>query len=129
MSLLFKNNKNVADEVLMIRLEEGDQRAFNELYNRYANPMLYYFMRMLKKDKEKAEDFVHDLFAKIIKQPASFDPSRSFKTWFYSVANNMCKNEYKKMQVRSGIHNGLDEIFSVASSGVGLDIKVHEKQF
>ncbi len=129
MSFLFKNSKYLTDEVLMTQIEKGDQQAFNELYKRYSNAMLYYFMRMLKKDKEKAEDFVHDLFAKVIKNPASFDASRSFKTWFYSVANNMCKNEYKKMQVRAGVHNGLDESFAVASPVMSADTKVYQKQF
>lgn len=129
MNTLFRNNKARTDEELMLRIERGEQSAFNDLYQRYAQNMLYYFMRMLKKDKEKAEDFVHDLFAKIIKNPSAFDATRSFKTWFYSVANNMCKNEYKKMQVREGIHNGLDESFAIASTNIPLDVQVHEKQF
>ena len=58
------------------------------------------------KDREKAEDFVHDLFTKLIKNPDSFDTSRSFKTWIFSVANNMTINEYKKQAVRSVVTSG-----------------------
>jgi RNA polymerase sigma-70 factor (ECF subfamily) len=65
------------------------------------------------KDKEKAEDFVHDLFAKIINKPESFDVTRAFKTWVYSVANNMVKNEYKKQEVRKNTSNGLDNTYAV----------------
>jgi len=39
--------------------------------------------------------------------------TRSFKTWLYSVANNMCKNEYKKQEVRRGTSNGLDNHFAL----------------
>jgi RNA polymerase sigma-70 factor (ECF subfamily) len=55
---------------------------------------------MLWRDKEKAEDFVQDFFMKLIRQPESFDTKRKFSTWMYSVAHNMCKNEYRKMEIR-----------------------------
>lgn len=93
--------KKVADEVLMQRLAVGDKRAFSEIYDRYATLLFNYFHRMLWHDKEKAEDFMHDLFTKIIEKPESFDITKSFKTWFYSVANNMCKNEFKKQEIRN----------------------------
>ncbi|MFM7770593.1 MAG: RNA polymerase sigma factor, partial [Bacteroidota bacterium] len=28
-------------------------------------------------------------------------PNKSFKTWLYSIANNQCKNDFAKMQVRN----------------------------
>jgi RNA polymerase sigma-70 factor (ECF subfamily) len=93
------------DEELIVLLSKGNRMAFDEIYARYANALGRYFVRMLWKDKEKAEDFVHDLFAKLIQNPSLFDTSRNFKTWVYSVANNMCKNEYKKQEVRKNTQN------------------------
>lgn len=111
---LFKaQHKKMNDEALMQAIANGDKFAFDEIYHRYASPLLGYFMRLLWRDREKAEDFVHDIFAKIINKPESFDVTRSFKTWLYSVANNMCKNEYKKQEVRRGTSNGLDNHFSL----------------
>ena len=55
---------------------------------------------MLWKDREKAQDFMHDLFTKIVNRPDLYDASRNFKTWLYSIANNMCKNEYRKQKIR-----------------------------
>ena len=100
MRLIKPRYQEMTDESLMIAVSKGDQRAFDEIYQRYSSPLLGFFIRMLWKDREKAEDFVHDIFAKIIRKPELFDPKRSFKTWVYSVANNMCKNEYKKQEVR-----------------------------
>ncbi|MFN5417012.1 MAG: RNA polymerase sigma factor [Flavobacteriia bacterium] len=102
-----------SDEELMAFMSKGDKLAFDELYKRYAKPMLAYFKRLLWNDLEKAEDFVHDLFAKIIQKPESFDRERSFKTWFYSVANNMCKNEYKKQEVRKNTSYSIETTFHV----------------
>jgi RNA polymerase sigma-70 factor (ECF subfamily) len=90
-----------SDEYLMKLLAEGDGNAFGEIYDRYNKPLVVYFTRMLWKDKEKGRDFMHDLFAKIIDRPKLYNPERPFKTWVYSVAHNMCKNEYRKQEVRS----------------------------
>jgi len=118
-----------SDEVLMQAITKGDKRAFDELYRRYAKLLLAYFTRMLWKDREKAEDFVHDLFAKIIQKPEQFDPSRSFKTWAYSVANNMCKNEYKKQEVRKNTTSGIEHHEYVGDSSVNVFEEVQEAQF
>lgn len=84
----------------MSRIVRGDKRAFDTIYTRYSGALMRYFHRMLWRDKEKAEDFVQDFFMKIIKQPEAFDSKRKFSTWMYSVANNMCKNEYRRMGIR-----------------------------
>src|SRR5215216_5237282 len=114
MKMYKKEYQSMSDEQLVIAMAGGDQRAFDNLYGRYCNALTSYFMRMMWRDREKAEDFVHDLFTKLIHRPELFDPSRSFKTWVYSVANNMCKNEYKKQEVRKGMSNGLDNFYSLS---------------
>lgn len=129
MRILRTNYKSLSDEALMEAVSKGDKRAFDELYARYASPLLGYFMRMLWKDREKAEDFVHDLFAKIIRKPEYFDPSRSFKTWVYSVANNMCKNEYKKHEVRKNTSSGLDQHYTVGDDSRNVMNEVQDMQF
>lgn len=129
MALFKKNYKKASDEELMTYLAQGEQRAFDEIYSRYAQPLMHYFMRMLWKDREKAEDFVHDLFTKFINKPELFDVSRSFKTWLYSSANNMCKNEYKKQQVRSNVSGGLDSSYQVSDNSQSVVSQVQDKQF
>lgn len=129
MRLVGKTYATKSDEELMNLLSKGDKPAFDEIYFRYAKIMKAYFKRLLWKDDEKAEDFTHDLFAKIIQKPESFDASRSFKTWFYSVANNMCKNEYKKQEVRKNTRNGLDELHVVRDSVTNVLNEVQDQFF
>lgn len=121
--------KKFSDEELMNYLRSGDKLAFDELYARYSKIMCAYFKRLLWNDQEKAEDFVHDLFAKIIQKTESFDTSRSFKTWFFSVANNMCKNEYKKQEVRKGMRNGLDESIGMRDETTDILSEVQDRFF
>lgn len=129
MRLVKPQYKEMTDESLMIAISKGDKCAFNQIYERYSGPLLGYFMRLLWRDREKAEDFVHDIFAKIIRKPELFDPTRKFKTWIYSVANNMCKNEYKKQEVRKNTTNGLDHTYAVKDHNASVLSEVSDNQF
>lgn len=95
-----------SDEKLTVFISNGDVAAFNELYNRYNERMLYYFYRMLWNDKELAQDFLQDLFMKLIDKLNTFNADRKFSTWLFSIAHNMCKNEYRKRQIR--VHAALE---------------------
>ena len=129
MRLVKPQYKKMTDESLVVSMAKGDKRAFNEVYERYSGPLLGYFMRMLWRDREKAEDFVHDIFAKLIRRPELFDPERKFKTWIFSVANNMCKNEYKKQEVRKNTKSGLDGVFAIKDVNANVLSEVQDKQF
>ncbi len=65
-----------ADEELMRRVHNGDERALTIIYSRYSKKIVRYFHRMLWKDEAKAQDFLHDLFVKIIEKPQQFDTNR-----------------------------------------------------
>lgn len=95
-----RRNKTCSDSELMQLIVSGDQAAFSELYHRYKDRMYYYFYRMLGNSSELANDFLQELFMKTIEKPESYCPAYSFKTWIYSLANNMCKNEYRRRSVR-----------------------------
>ena len=122
MALFRTEYNNLSDERLMELVVRGDERAFSALYDRYRRKLLTYFHRMLWQDRERAQDFMQDLFAKIAQRPESYDPSRPFSTWMYSVANNMCKNEYRREEVRRTaaplLKAELDHVKAVHGDGV-----------
>ncbi|MGC4023342.1 MAG: RNA polymerase sigma factor [Cyclobacteriaceae bacterium] len=113
--LFRKSYKALSDEELMEKAQGGNDRALEEIYQRYSQPLLRYFFRMLWQDRDKAEDFLHDVFIKILEKPEHFDPTRKFSTWIYSVAHNRCKNEYRK------------QAFQQAVNGHSHEETIHEK--
>ena len=112
-----------SDEELMRFSGNGDEKAFEEIYDRYAGRLFTYFCRMLRNDRNKAEDFVQDLFAKIVHRPEVYNTERPFKTWLFSVANNMCKNAYRHEEVvraaAQHLKNGVDRV--EAHEGTSID--------
>jgi RNA polymerase sigma-70 factor (ECF subfamily) len=99
------NHKDRSDEELMQQMMQGNSQAFALLYDRYSEKLIRYFYRMLGQDRDKAEDFTQDLFTKLIEKPQLFDTTKKFGTWVFSIACNMCKNEYRRLAVRQGTVN------------------------
>jgi RNA polymerase sigma-70 factor (ECF subfamily) len=92
------------DEQLVVLTGQGDTVAFDELYGRYNQRLYSFFLRMYNGCTEKASDSLQEIFLKIIERPGMFDPERSFSSWIFSIAYNMCKNDYKHEAVRINVH-------------------------
>jgi RNA polymerase sigma-70 factor, ECF subfamily len=92
--------QHLTDEQLIKIYQNNDgnkrQIAFGHLYNRYAKLMLNYFYFSLHYDHNKAQDFVQDLFVRILEKLHTFNNDQFFKAWIYRIATNMCNNEIRK---------------------------------
>ena len=129
--LFSKSYTKQSDEELMGLLQRGEERALVQLYERYSKKLLRYFHRMLWRNEARAQDFLQDLFMKVIEQPQLFNPNRKFSTWLYSVAHNMCKNEYRKQKLRpSAEQNNIDpsyiQLIPEAMDGVKFKVALEE---
>src|SRR5882762_5386667 len=113
--------QNYSDEMLLPEIAGGVTAAFNELYQRYGQKMFSYFFRMLWKDKDLADDQVQELFIKIISHAKDFEQDRTFSTWIYSIAHNMCKNEYRKKETRMK-HASIKQEQQTAAGEKNLDL-------
>ena len=108
--------KDFSDEQLMLALKQGEKLAFNELYTRYSDKLYGYLLKMLWYNEVRAQDLLQDVFTKIITQPHLFDTNRNFKTWVYTIAANLCKNEFKRNEVRKGTVNGVENQVAISSA-------------
>jgi len=109
MRLFKKNYETYNDEDLMLLFQKGDRKAFEQIYSRYSNHLVNFFFQKLWQDREKAEDRAQDIFSKIIQNPDLFDATKKFKTWVFTIAYNMCKNEYKRHEVRKNTKYEISE--------------------
>jgi RNA polymerase sigma-70 factor (ECF subfamily) len=126
MKLFKQKNNDLTDEILMEKFKRGESSAFDEIYERYAKKLMYYFYKMLSQDKEKAQDFVHDVFLKIIQKPDLFDISKKFSVWIYKIAYNKCIDEYKLSSTKKNEYNDFEEI---EGNSTNLDFKIDYEIF
>ena len=94
--MFFQKHLKKSDKELMVLIKSRDHQAFTILYKRYADRLNAFFYRMLWADRAMSEDFVHDLFSKIIKKPELYNEDYEVKAWLFRIAANMCKNAYRK---------------------------------
>ena len=58
----------------------GEERAFQELVERYQTRLLNFIYRTIG-DREKAEDLVQEVFIRVYRHLHRFDRSKKFSTW------------------------------------------------
>jgi RNA polymerase sigma-70 factor (ECF subfamily) len=76
---------------LVIRVQQGDREAFDELARRYARRAFAIAYRILRHTQD-AEDLVQDAFIAALDGIGSFDPSRPFAPWFFKIVVNRSLN-------------------------------------
>ena len=92
--------KLFSDEQLFRRVKDGDIVAFDELYSRYSHRLLHFLLRLLNGNESRAQDLLQDIFLKVLDNSSCFDDTKKFSTWIYTIAHNICKNEYRHRQNR-----------------------------
>lgn len=93
-----KKYQQMSDEHLMPLIAQGQEEAFNVLYSRYHEKLYRYFYRMLYQDEALAADQVQELFLKVIQKANLFKDNKNCSTWLYTIAANICKNEYRRAE-------------------------------
>ena len=77
-----------SDGDLIVRVGRGDGAAFEELYRRFARPVLGLALRLLG-DHGRAEDAAQDTFAAVWRSATSYKPERgSGSAWLFAVARH-----------------------------------------
>lgn len=79
---------------LILRLIEGDEDAFCELYATYKNRLIYFAMRFLK-SREYAEDVFQDAFTVVWQSRRFINPDASFSSYLYTIMRNRRLNQLR----------------------------------
>jgi RNA polymerase sigma-70 factor (ECF subfamily) len=80
-----------SDEVLMTRFCQGDARAFEALFQRYAAPMHGYLSR-LTGSPAAAEDLAQQTFLSLVRARGRFQEGSRVKPWLYAIATNAARD-------------------------------------
>ncbi|MCC7360023.1 MAG: sigma-70 family RNA polymerase sigma factor [Anaerolineales bacterium] len=83
---------------LVRRARSGDDDAFSALVEAYQTPIYNLCYRMLGEAGE-AEDAAQETFLRAYQQLARYDPTRSFKTWLFAIANHHCIDRLRKRRL------------------------------
>ncbi len=78
-----------AEADLVARLKRGDNRAGDELYQRYRTGVERYCQCLIH-NRESARDVAQDTFLTAVNKIQDLRNAVSFKAWLFSIARNNC---------------------------------------
>lgn len=125
------------DDQRMIRLQEGDAQAFDEIVAVWTSPLFRFFLRNTR-DDQLSEDLVQETFIRLYRKAWDYLPTGLFRGWLFRIANNLlidqsrrAKNDVLIRRIRPTLgHDGewLDPLENVAAELVSPSVKATEKE-
>jgi len=83
------------DAALMLRVKRGERAAFEELVEKYKQPVMNLVFRTVR-DLTEAEDLTQHVFLQVFKSAHRYEVSAKFSTWLFTIARNLCLNELRR---------------------------------
>ena len=83
------------DDELIARVREGDEAAFESLYERYL-PRVYQFVAKRVSNRADTEEIVQEVFINIFSSIGSFRGEAPFAAWVLGLTRRTIANRFKK---------------------------------
>jgi len=110
---------SVAERLLIGRLKQRDEQAFNEIVRLYGDKVFSLVYRMIG-SRSEAEDIAQEVFVTVFKTVDSFRGEAKFLTWLLRIAANHSKNRIKYLARRPTDLGGLDDAGENATIDRGM---------
>jgi len=98
----------IPDELLVERVRAGDQRAFEELYDRYFARVHHFVARRLR-NRADADETVQEVFVNVFASIDSYRGEAPFGAWLFGLTRRTVASRFKK-RVPSLVPIGDDEV-------------------
>ena len=117
-----------SDEKLILRFQEGDINAYNELVKRYKDRLLNFVLRYFN-NVEQAEDVVQDTLIKLYTHASYYKNVAKFSTWIFTIAKNNALTELRKNKRKKTDSSWTDDgqVIDINSKEESLDSKVQNE--
>ncbi len=80
---------------LMLRVREGDIRAFEQLVEMHQRGVIGTVARMLN-NQDDAHDVAQQVFVRVWRSASRYEPTAKFTTWLYTITKNLVFNELRR---------------------------------
>ncbi len=77
--------------------KNGDGPAFNNIVQKYRQPIYNFCYRMLK-NRNETEDAVQEIFMRAYARLDTYDDRHKFSTWLFSIASHYCIDTLRKQR-------------------------------
>lgn len=92
-----------SDRLLVRQIRQGDQRAWEQLINRYEGRLLAFSIHRLR-DRVASEDIVQETFIGFLHSLANFDEKRELQTYLFTIASYKITDYLRKQGRRPSVN-------------------------
>ena len=78
------------EQTWALAAQKGDRSAFMRIVEAYQRPVYNLCYRMLGGDVSEAEDAAQETFLRAYTKLNTYNPSRKFSSWLFSIASHYC---------------------------------------
>lgn len=103
---MYPNTPSAQERELVLRLINGDENAFCELYSVYRNRLIYFAMKFLK-SQNFAEDIFQDTFTIVWQGRKFINPDASFSAYLYTIMRNRILNTLRDLENEQQLKNNI----------------------
>lgn len=93
-------NGTKTDDQLMTAWSRGNRSAFDELYDRYKQPLYSYLIRSCA-NESLANELFQDVWLRVISRAEAFQHQGRFRSWIFTLAHNRLVDFYRKAENRT----------------------------
>ncbi|MGN6416663.1 MAG: RNA polymerase sigma factor [Pseudobacter sp.] len=91
-------NYQYNEQELLLRITNGDQRAFRHVFDNQLNPLCYFAEKLIGQ-KQDAEDMVSQAFSKLWQRHKDFSSIAGIRSFLYTTVRNQCLDYLKHKAV------------------------------
>jgi RNA polymerase sigma-70 factor (family 1) len=117
-------NTSYHEKELLLQISQGDEQAFEQLFNRYVPLLQPYLLNMLK-SQQATEDAIQNTFIRIWLQRDKLAEVEFPRTWITRIATNECLNMLRRQQTEKKVLGKWQET-APSSSGIETDTQYHQ---
>lgn len=114
------------DETLMLAYLDGDERAFDALFRRFAPRMRAFFSRSFRSNAA-VDELVQQTFLQFHRARGQFDRSAKVRPWLFTIAGSVRVDELRKMR-RVGERVGVDALEELEDAAPQVDRSIETQQ-
>lgn len=85
----------LSDEQLVELYRHGRTKAFEALVERYRQELFHFLVRVLG-NRASADDIFQETFLQVHLSIETFDPTRRFKPWLFTIAANKARDQLRR---------------------------------
>jgi RNA polymerase sigma factor (sigma-70 family) len=102
-----------SDEALMAQVQAGDLDQLTGLFERYHGPLFGFLARLANGDRDLAQDLTQNVFVRVLRYRASYQPGQAFRAWVYQMARHVWADHYQRQRPSAD----LEEVEKTAAHG------------